>query len=221
MLRLLSSGPKSRTTAGYLSMFLGWAGIHKFYLGYRNAGIMHAVLTGVGVMVLVVQSVAPASVVPASIVAWVVILIGYFYIRRVRFGHTIAQIISPGRLLRWPLRLLRHTFRVGRAGYRIRGEEERERRLRQAGRRRRGGRYYDDDDNGGFSFGMVVIILGIALSLAVVVAIVVVYYVIFSFVGFAAVAGSITIGVIEGALYFTKSDQQFQDEYVVGRRLWF
>ena len=184
---------------------------------------MHVALTGVGIMVLVVQSVAPDSIIPASIVAWVVIIIGYFYIRRVHFGHTIAQIINPGRLLLWPLRLLRHTFRVSGVGYRRWGEEEqeRQRRRRWRGNRRRGGRYYDDDDNGGFSFGMVLIILGIVLSLAVVMAIVVVYYVIFSLVGFLAVAGSITIGVIEGILYFTKSDQRFQDEYVAGRRLWF
>ena len=222
MLGLFSPGPKSRNTAGLLAVFLGWAGIHKFYLGHRNAGIMHVALTGVGIMVLVVQSVAPDSVVPASIVAWVVIVIGYFYVRRVHFGHTIAQIINPGRLLLWPLRLLRHTFQVGRAGYRIRGEEERERRQRRQwrGNRRRRGRW-DYDDDGGFSFGMVLIILGIVLSLAVVMAIVVVYYVIFSLVGFLAVAGSIAIGVIEGTLYFRKSDSAFQNEYVVSRRPWF
>ena len=64
-------------------------------------------------------------------------------------------------------------------------------------------------------------LLGIILCLAVVTAIVVAYYVIFSLVGFVAIAASVTIGVIEGVLYFTKSEQQFQQEYVTGRRLWF
>lgn len=218
MLRLFSSGPKSRTRAAYLAIFLGWTGTHKFYLGYRNAGMMHAALTGAGAMVLVVQGVAPASAIPASIVAWLVILIGYFYIRRVHFGHTIAQIINPGRLLLWPLRLLRYTFQVSRVGYRIRGEEEQRRRWR---RRWRGRRYRGDDDNDGCSFGLVLMILGIILCLAVVVAIVVVCYIIFSLVGYLALAASVTIGVIEGVIYLRKSDDRFERDYVSGRRPWF
>ena len=220
MAAIFSPGPRSRTTAALLAVFLGWAGVHKFYIGHRNAGIMHAALTGVGAMVLVVQSVAPDSIIPASLVAWMVILIGYFYIRRVHFGHSIVQILNPGRLLLWPLRLLRYTFGVSRAGYQMREEEERKRRWRYGGRPRRRGRRYDDDGGGG-TFGLVLMILGIVLCLAVVMAIVVLYYVIFSLVGFLAIAASITIGVIEGVLYFTKSDSQFQADYVTGQRQWF
>ena len=36
---------KSRVVAGVLGIFLGALGIHKFYLGYTGAGIVHIVLT--------------------------------------------------------------------------------------------------------------------------------------------------------------------------------
>ena len=29
------------------------------------------------------------------------------------------------------------------------------------------------------------------------------------------------IGVVEGVIYLTKSDEQFEAEYVIGRRHWF
>lgn len=47
MLAMFSSGPKSRTTAAYLAIFLGWAGIHKSYIGHRNVGFTHVALTAV------------------------------------------------------------------------------------------------------------------------------------------------------------------------------
>ncbi len=224
MLRLFSSGPKSRTTAAYLAIFPGWTGFHKFYLGYRNAGIMHAALTGVGATVLVVQSVAPGSAIPTSIVAWLVILIGYCYVRRVHLGHTVAQIINPGRLLLWPWRLLRYAFRLTQVGANLVGEEREERRWRRWRGRRgwRGRRWNDNDDDGGWlSFGCVVMVLGILLCVAVVAAILFLYYLIFSYVGFFAIAASVAIGVIEGVLYLRRSEQQFQQEYVTGRRPWF
>ena len=47
---------KSRTVAGVLGILLGGLGVHKFYLGYVGAGIVHVVLT---VLVLT----APISVI--------------------------------------------------------------------------------------------------------------------------------------------------------------
>ena len=38
-------GSKSKVTAGLLALFLGGLGIHKFYLGYAGAGVIHLVLT--------------------------------------------------------------------------------------------------------------------------------------------------------------------------------
>ena len=37
--------PKSKVAAGLLAFFLGGFGIHKFYLGYVGAGIVHIILT--------------------------------------------------------------------------------------------------------------------------------------------------------------------------------
>lgn len=34
-------------------------------------------------------------------------------------------------------------------------------------------------------------------------------------------AGGQIIGIIEGIIYLTKSDQQFVDEYVIGKKAWF
>lgn len=34
-------GPKSKVAAGLLALFLGGLGIHKFYLGYNRAGVIH------------------------------------------------------------------------------------------------------------------------------------------------------------------------------------
>jgi len=179
-------------------------------------------------MVLVVQSVAPGSAIPASIVAWIVILIGYFYIRRVHFGHTVAEIISPGRWLLWPWRLIRYTFRAVGSGANMMEREEKERDWRRYQRWRRGrgrgrrGRRNDDDDNGGcFSPGCIVLVLGILLTLAIVALIIFLYYMLFTFIGIIALMASIALGVIEGILYFRKTDSAFQNEYVVGRRMWF
>ncbi len=38
-------GGKSKVTAGLLALFLGGLGVHKFYLGYAGAGIVHIILT--------------------------------------------------------------------------------------------------------------------------------------------------------------------------------
>lgn len=34
------AGEKSGMVAGFLAIFLGWLGIHKFYLGYKKSGII-------------------------------------------------------------------------------------------------------------------------------------------------------------------------------------
>ncbi len=45
----VSVGGKSKVAAGLLAIFLGWLGIHKFYLGYTTPGIMMLVLGIVGI----------------------------------------------------------------------------------------------------------------------------------------------------------------------------
>ncbi len=228
MLRLFPPGPKSRTTAALLAVFLGWAGVHKFYLGYRNVGGVHIALTGVGLLGLLAPSFTNASnLVAINIVAWVAILIGYFYVRRVHFGHTTAEILNPGRLLLWPWRLIRYAFRVVGLGANMmeREAEERDWRRYQRWRRRRGrgrrGRSGDDDDGGCLSPGCIVLVLGVLLTLAVVALIIFLYYVVFTFIGIIAFMASIAIGVAEGILYFRKTDGAFQNEYVAIRRPWF
>ena len=41
----LSSGPKSKTIAGVLGIFLGGIGGHKFYLGYNKEGVILLLMT--------------------------------------------------------------------------------------------------------------------------------------------------------------------------------
>ena len=38
-------GDKSKVAAGLFALFLGGFGIHKFYLGYAGAGIVHIILS--------------------------------------------------------------------------------------------------------------------------------------------------------------------------------
>ncbi len=40
---------KSRRTAAFLCLFLGWAGIHYFYLGFHKKGVAAALITLLGV----------------------------------------------------------------------------------------------------------------------------------------------------------------------------
>ena len=223
MLAMFSPGPKSRTTAACLAIFLGWAGLHKFYLGHRNVGFIHVALTAVGLVALLAQLTAgdAGSVIIVQVAAWVVILFGYFYVRRFHLGHTGAEIVGPGRLLLWPWRLIRYTSRLTRAGANMMGEERAERNRRQHRRQQGRPRPDDDDDGGWLSMGCVVLILGIVMSLAVVMAIMTLYFFIFSFVGYLALAASVTIGVIEGVIYSRQSDGRFEREYVIGRRPWF
>jgi TM2 domain-containing membrane protein YozV len=37
--------PKSKIAAGLLGIFLGWLGIHRFYLGYNGIGVCQLLLT--------------------------------------------------------------------------------------------------------------------------------------------------------------------------------
>ena len=43
-----SDGDNKKILAGLLAIFLGWAGIHKFILGYQKEGIIMLVLTVIG-----------------------------------------------------------------------------------------------------------------------------------------------------------------------------
>lgn len=229
MASMFPAGPKRRTVAAYLAIFLGWTGIHKFYLGHNHVAAIHAALTLVGVAALAAQFFAPTSeLVAVYIAAWALLLFGYVYVRRFHFGHTMREIVNPARLLLWPWRLLRYTFRVVGMGSNMMGDEEEERQWRRWRNRRRGGgrrrrRSDDDDDDGGgwCSFGCVVLVLGILLSLAVIGLIIFLYILVLSFVGPIALVASIAIGVAEGLRYLSRTDPEFRQEYVTGQRLWF
>ncbi|MBM4163546.1 MAG: TM2 domain-containing protein [Lentisphaerae bacterium] len=44
-------GAKSKVAAGLLGLFLGWIGIHKFYLGYSKEGVIMLLVSVLGGMV--------------------------------------------------------------------------------------------------------------------------------------------------------------------------
>ena len=232
---MFQPGPKERTTAAYLAMFAGWAGLHKFYLGYKDVGIIHAALTGLGAFVILVQLAGPPGATAVVLVAAILALLGgYFYVGRAYFGLSVAEILSPGRIFLFPWRLVSYVFRLVRVGSNIMDEEEEERRMRRAWRRggwggrrgrrgRRGrGRYDDDDDDDdGCGLGCWVMVLGIVLTLVVIAAIVVLFIILAMLVGFIAVGLSIALGVAEGIRYLGKSDEEFQHEYVINQKPWF
>ncbi len=48
------SNGKSRITAALLALFVGWLGIHKFYLGRGVAGVLYLLtLGGLGILALI------------------------------------------------------------------------------------------------------------------------------------------------------------------------
>jgi len=228
---MFSSGPKSRTTAAWLAIFLGWTGLHKFYLGRQYAGYVHVTLTGMGVMAVLILFALPENIAfLGHIVGWLVVVLCYFYVRRFQLGHTMAEIIAPARLLRYPFLLVRYPLRMVGWGSSIMQEEsEEERREREwRRRRRRRGRYDGDDEDdggGGFSWGCLVVALGVILTLAVLGAIILIFYLVFTIIGgiagFVALVISVAVGVSEGIIYFTKSDDRFEREYVADGRMWF
>ncbi len=231
MFAMFSSGPKSRTTAAWLAIFLGWTGLHKFYLGRQYAGYVHVTLTGMGVMAVLILFALPENIAfLGHIVGWLVVVLCYFYVRRFQLGHTMAEIIAPARLLRYPFLLVRYPLRMVGWGSSIMQEEsEEERREREwRRRRRRRGRYDGDDEDdggGGFSWGCLVVALGVILTLAVLGAIILIFYLVFTIIGgiagFVALVISVAVGVSEGIIYFTKSDDRFEREYVADGRMWF
>ena len=58
------SGEKSKLAAGLLGVFLGWLGIHKFYLGYNKEGLIMLLACVIG------------GLVTYGVAAWIVGLIG-------------------------------------------------------------------------------------------------------------------------------------------------
>lgn len=47
-LSVASAGGKNKVIAGLLAIFLGWLGIHKFYLGYNKEGIIMILISLIG-----------------------------------------------------------------------------------------------------------------------------------------------------------------------------
>ena len=136
------TGPKSRSKAAWLAIFLGWAGVHKFYLGYWNVGFVHVALTAVGLLVFFAYFATPGDdrAGYVAIAAGLAILLGYFYVRRFHLGHPMTRILNPARALLWPWLLFRYPFRLFGTGWRIMLEEERERQKERRWRRRLGHR---------------------------------------------------------------------------------
>ena len=54
----VSTEGKEKIVAGLLAILVGGLGIHKFYLGYRNAGIIHLVIFFAGMIPLFLGTVA-------------------------------------------------------------------------------------------------------------------------------------------------------------------
>ena len=43
--QVVAAAPKSKIVAGVLGIFLGFIGVHRFYLGYTNIGVIQLLLT--------------------------------------------------------------------------------------------------------------------------------------------------------------------------------
>ena len=48
-----ATSEKSKVAAGLLALFLGWLGVHKFYLGYSTQGVIHILITFLGALLIV------------------------------------------------------------------------------------------------------------------------------------------------------------------------
>ena len=57
---------KSKLTAGLLGIFLGWLGIHRFYLGYQNIAIAQLSVGLIGIVLLPFTCGVSAPIVIAS-----------------------------------------------------------------------------------------------------------------------------------------------------------
>jgi TM2 domain-containing membrane protein YozV len=53
------AGAKSSVAAGLLGIFLGWVGVHDFYLGYKTTAIIHLCLGGGGFILTIVSAILP------------------------------------------------------------------------------------------------------------------------------------------------------------------
>ena len=65
----LSGGEKNKVVAGVLGIALGAFGIHKFYLGYKDAAVIHLALGGGGVACSILFSIIAIVVPIVSILA--------------------------------------------------------------------------------------------------------------------------------------------------------
>ena len=54
-----TSTSKNKTTAGLLAIFLGWLGIHKFYLGMKGPGLVFLLVNTIGVTITWVMLFTP------------------------------------------------------------------------------------------------------------------------------------------------------------------
>ena len=70
--RSLAPGRKDKTAAGLLAIFLGWLGIHKFYLGYTVPGIIMLLCGTIGWLLIV----------PAIIVGIIGLIEGILYLTK-------------------------------------------------------------------------------------------------------------------------------------------
>ncbi len=87
-----STSEKSRVVAGVLGLYLGWLGIHKFYLGIPTARY-HLIVGGAGLAVLMVSTVVSAMV---SVMSSGGIFAGFFVVIAVLFSTVgyLALLVS-------------------------------------------------------------------------------------------------------------------------------
>lgn len=74
--------PKNKIAAGLLAIFLGWLGIHKFYLGYPGAGALFIALYLV-VLISACTIIGLVIAIPLALVLWIITLVeGVIYLTK-------------------------------------------------------------------------------------------------------------------------------------------
>jgi TM2 domain-containing membrane protein YozV len=89
----VAGAPKSKIVAGILGILLGWAGAHRFYLGFSGIGAAMVILFFVG-LVLMLPTCGTSALMSAGISIWglvegILILVGVM--NRDAFGRPLTN----------------------------------------------------------------------------------------------------------------------------------
>ena len=200
----LSAGPgqRNRTVAGLLAIFVGSLGAHKIYIGRPSLGILHLMLTVLGVFLWVVPNVvlqdAPGAALLVCLLGWAAVFAIYYLGRTMVYGHSREEVLQPLRyVFRWPLALLRWTW-----NYMRRTQQQAE-------------------VEGPSVQGCLLNTVSVTVFVFSVIAVMFVFYVLIMLAGYFVIAASIGIGVIEGVIYLKKTDAEFDHVYLESKRSWF